>query len=69
VNVPHVLNRNLGIEVEDGMPEAVLADLARRGHKIKRIPFKSGLQAIEVMPDGTMRGAADRRREGRVMGR
>ncbi len=69
IDLPHVLNRNRGIEVEEGLPAALRLGLERLGHKVEPRKLTSGLQGLEVTPDGRIRGGADRRREGKVMGR
>ncbi len=68
VDAPHVLNRNGITQVEEGPgAEATAAALEAVGQKVELADLNSGLQAI-LIGDGTLTGAADRRREGRVMG-
>ena len=78
VSQRHVINRNDRTEVEAvgkgtdlagtivqfGKLAAPLADL---GHDVQVRDLNSGLQGIRVLPDGTMDGGADPRREGVVI--
>jgi gamma-glutamyltranspeptidase/glutathione hydrolase len=68
IDAPHVLNRNGATEVEAG-PEAdaIIAGLAGLGGEAKAVDLNSGLQAIRI-GDGVLIGAADKRREGVVLG-
>ena len=68
VDAPHVLNRNATTQVEKG-PEAAatIAALATLGDTAEAADLNSGLQAI-LIGDGKLAGAADKRREGLVMG-
>ncbi len=68
IDAPHVLNRNGKTQVEAG-PEAdaTIAALTALGQDAEAADLNSGLQAIRI--DGaTLTGAADRRREGLVLG-
>jgi gamma-glutamyltranspeptidase/glutathione hydrolase len=68
IDAPHVLNRNGITQVEQGPgAEATIAALAAIGQKAEAADLNSGLQAI-LIGDGTLTGAADRRREGKVIG-
>ena len=68
VDLPHVLSRNGPTELEQGPDaEATIAALAALGQKAEAADLNSGLQAI-LIGDGTLTGAADRRREGKVLG-
>jgi len=52
-----------------GLPEAVIAELQRRGHVLEERGGISGdVQSIQVRDDGTLLGASDRRRGGRALG-
>ena len=65
----HVVNRNGGTDLETGTDAASFADtLTARGHEVSVQDLNSGLHAILVAPDGTLRGGADPRREGVVLG-
>jgi gamma-glutamyltranspeptidase/glutathione hydrolase len=78
VSQRHVINRNDRTEVEAvgkgsdlagtivqfGKLAAPLADL---GHDVQVRDLNSGLQGIRALPDGTMDGGADPRREGVVI--
>lgn len=68
IDSPHVLNRNGPTDIEAGPEaEALAADLHARGHETTIRDLNSGLEAILITPDGLI-GAADKRREGQVMG-
>ncbi|MFO1207703.1 MAG: gamma-glutamyltransferase [Amaricoccus sp.] len=68
IDAPHVLNRNGKTQVEEGPDAAAtVAALASLGQPAEAVDLNSGLQAI-LIGDGTLTGAADRRREGKVMG-
>ncbi|MRH77142.1 gamma-glutamyltransferase [Spiribacter sp. C176] len=61
------VNRNGKTELEADTTAAELAGaLEELGHEITVQPLTSGLHGIERLSDGTMRGAADPRREGSV---
>jgi len=45
-----------------------IADLKRRGHQIEERPSWGNANAIVVMPDGSLEGAADPRGEGAASG-
>lgn len=51
-----------------GLDALTLADLVRRGHKIKQTEPWGNINAIVVTPDGTLEGAADPRGEGSPRG-
>lgn len=72
--LPHVINRNGVTELEDvpgerGWLSATKSGLEALGHKVEIGEQASGLHAILRLPDGTLLGAADPRREGRALGR
>jgi gamma-glutamyltranspeptidase/glutathione hydrolase len=68
VDAPHVLNRNGTTQVEEGPDAAAtIAALAALGEKAEAADLNSALPAI-LVGDGNLTGAADRRREGEVMG-
>lgn len=70
ISLPHYLDRNTGLELEEGTAAATLAETMRaRGHKASVIELNSGLQGIEVRSDGNLIGGADPRREGVAAGR
>ena len=68
VDAPHVLNRNDKTQVEAGPDaEATVTALTELGQTAEAVDLNSGLHAI-LIGDGTLTGAADRRREGLVLG-
>lgn len=70
ISLPHYLDRNTGLELEEGTAAAALAETMRaRGHKASVIDLNSGLQGIEIRSDGSLLGGADPRREGVAVGR
>ncbi|GLQ05459.1 gamma-glutamyltransferase [Sneathiella chinensis] len=68
INLPHHINRNGTLDLEAGTPiEALQPALEKQGFKVTARTLNSGLHAIEVTGDG-LRGGADPRREGIVLG-
>jgi len=51
-----------------GLDTLTIADLKRRGHQIEERPSWGNANAIVVMPDGSLEGAADPRGEGAASG-
>lgn len=69
IDRPHVINLNGPTRVEAGEgAEALIEGLEGFGHAAEAVDLNSGLHAILIGADGTLIGAADRRREGLVMG-
>ena len=69
INLGHVVNRNGATDIEKGTrAEGLVPSLEALGQTIKIRDLNSGLHAIQ-MKDGQLIGAADIRREGKVMGR
>ena len=70
--LPHVGTIGTTLDLEAGTPLAALAPaLTARGHAVRLMPMPSGLQIIAVSPEGAfprLRGGADPRREGVVLG-
>jgi gamma-glutamyltranspeptidase/glutathione hydrolase len=68
---PRVHPEGDGLDVEGGVPEAVIAALARDGHRIRRWEgtslFFGGVSAVAVGPGG-LEGAGDPRRGGAAAG-
>jgi gamma-glutamyltranspeptidase/glutathione hydrolase len=57
--------------IEGDFPESVLPQLAALGHAVRRAPdpyFYGSAKAIELMPQGTLAGAGDHRREAYAAG-
>lgn len=68
IDAAHVVNRNGDTQVEQGPEaEAIIAGLLARGQVAEAADLNSGLQVIQIEADG-LRGAADKRREGLVLG-
>ncbi|MEQ8604268.1 MAG: gamma-glutamyltransferase [Marivibrio sp.] len=68
VELPHYLNRNGPLELEEGTDAATLADeMAARGYEVEVKSMTSGLHGIEIIA-GQLIGGADPRREGRAIG-
>lgn len=69
VALPHFAARSATAELEKGTAATRFADaLEAKGHKVKVLHMTSGLHGIEIMPDGTLVGGADPRREGVALG-
>jgi gamma-glutamyltranspeptidase / glutathione hydrolase len=69
IDLPHVLNRNGPTDVEEGEGAEETAEALRElGHEVNIANLNSGLHVIVVGEDGTLTGAADKRREGLVLG-
>jgi gamma-glutamyltranspeptidase/glutathione hydrolase len=65
VEAPRIWTQGGVLELEPAFPEAVAAELAARGHAIKREPVVAGgMNAISFADDGTMTGAACWRADG-----
>ncbi len=64
IALPNMGSRNRETEIEEGtsLAERVPA-LEAMGHKVRQMPFPSGIHAIVVTPNG-LEGGADPRREG-----
>lgn len=68
IDLPHIINRNGGTRIEEGEGAEELAEgLTALGHEVTIANLNSGLHVIEITEDGLV-GAADKRREGLVMG-
>jgi gamma-glutamyltranspeptidase/glutathione hydrolase len=66
IDRPHAVNLNGPTRVEPGA-EDLAAALSARGHEVETRDLNSGLHMIAIGPDA-MTGAADKRREGAVLG-
>jgi gamma-glutamyltranspeptidase/glutathione hydrolase len=68
IDLPHVTNLNGATNVEEGEgAEDLAAGLEALGHEVNIANLNSGLHVISITEDGLV-GAADKRREGTVMG-
>ncbi|MBA3323767.1 MAG: gamma-glutamyltransferase [Rhodobacteraceae bacterium] len=70
IDRPHLTSQGAGpgVDVEEGPGAAeTIAALNALGHEAEAANLNSGLHAIEI-EDGVLRGAADKRREGLVLG-
>jgi gamma-glutamyltranspeptidase/glutathione hydrolase len=68
--LPNRGSRNGPTELESGTSlESLVPALVAMGHHVTLHEFPSGVHAIEVLPDGSLAGGADPRREGTAMGR
>jgi gamma-glutamyltranspeptidase / glutathione hydrolase len=69
VEAPRVWTEGGVLELEPGIPDAVAADLADRGHTIQRVQrIAGGMNAIAFDRDGTLTGAACWRADGTPVG-
>ncbi len=63
-------SRNGPLEIESGMaPLLLTAQMLRRGHQVVTPDMTSGVHVITRLPNGTLQGGADPRREGAAKGR
>lgn len=70
VALPHVSQRNRGtVALESGTPASVVEGLRALGHQAGGAGMTSGLHVIRLLPNGTLLGGADPRREGTAIGR
>ena len=68
IALPHHVNRNGPIDLEEGTPLAALGPaLERLGHEVRIRPLVSGLHGVAVTGQG-LEGGADPRREGVALG-
>ncbi|MCK0196715.1 gamma-glutamyltransferase [Ancylobacter sp. 6x-1] len=68
IAAPNILARFDAVEIEAGTPAVALSEpLKAMGFAVKTAEMTSGVQAIEITPDGLI-GAADPRREGVAIG-
>jgi gamma-glutamyltranspeptidase/glutathione hydrolase len=66
----HVSQRNTGtVTLETGIAPAIAGGLRAMGHATDAADLDSGVHTIRELPDGTLQGGADPRREGVGMGR
>jgi gamma-glutamyltranspeptidase/glutathione hydrolase len=69
VSLPHFAARSAKTELEKDTAAVRFRDaLQAKGHTVSVMHMTSGLHGIEVMPDGTLMGGADPRREGVALG-
>lgn len=68
--LPHVSQRNRGtVALEPGTPLTIVKGLEALGHQTGEAEMTSGLHVIRILPNGTLLGGADPRREGTAIGR
>jgi len=66
---PRIGAQNRVVELEQGTPVAELAPaLQALGHAPRVVVMNTGLQVLRRLPDGTLEGAADPRRDGAAAG-
>ena len=46
---------------ENGLDSATIIDLANRGHELKDVKRMAIIKAIEILPDGKLKGVGDKR--------
>ena len=72
VNAPRIHHQHLPDQIRfepGGLPRGVVSDLEARGHTMsERSGISGDVEAIMVMPDGTLEAAADPRRGGAAVG-
>lgn len=68
IAMPHISARR-GLDLEDGVGafDALVPELEKLGHKVRRLDMQSGLNGIRITPEG-YEGAPDPRREGQAWG-
>lgn len=70
VDLANFGSRNGPLELEAGMtPLLLTAQMQQRGHQVQPAEMTSGLHVITRLPNGTLQGGADPRREGVARGR
>jgi gamma-glutamyltranspeptidase/glutathione hydrolase len=69
VEAPRIWTQGQELEVEDGVPEAVRAALAARGHRVVPVPaVAGGMNAVAFGADGLLSGSACWRADGTPIG-
>ena len=67
--LPHVSQRNRGtVALEPGTPASIVEGLKALGHQTEEAEMTSGLHIIRILPNGTLLGGTDPRREGTAIG-
>ncbi|HSQ55141.1 MAG TPA: gamma-glutamyltransferase, partial [Gemmata sp.] len=57
------------IHAEPGIPEEVVKELQRRGHKVDRVKVNGGgFQGILIAPNGVLQGGSEYRKDGAAVG-
>ncbi|MCK8061070.1 MULTISPECIES: gamma-glutamyltransferase [unclassified Fusibacter] len=72
IDAPRFFDGYEELKLEGRIPEAVSDELAEMGHKITRTldwdDYYGGVHAVIMLEDGTLRGGADPRRDGKALG-
>jgi gamma-glutamyltranspeptidase/glutathione hydrolase len=69
VEAPRVWTQGQDLEMEEGIPEAIRAAVAARGHRVVAVPaVAGGMNAVAFEPDGMLTGAACWRADGTPIG-
>jgi gamma-glutamyltranspeptidase/glutathione hydrolase len=69
VEAPRVWTQGQELEMEQGIPEAIRAAVAARGHRVVAVPaVAGGMNAVAFEPDGMLTGAACWRADGTPIG-
>ena len=69
VEAPRAWTQGQELEIEDGVPEAVRAAVAARGHEVVAVQaVGGGMNGVALNPDGTLTGAACWRADGAPIG-
>ena len=57
------------VQVEPGIPDAVVKELERRGHVVRRVAVNGGgYQGIRIAPNGVLHGGSEYRKDGAAVG-
>lgn len=67
-DVPGTMSDGGFVELESGVPDTVAAELARRGHKVRRVVGSYGGYQAVMRRDGVLWGASEMRKDGQAAG-